>query len=102
MPLYEFDCHACGERFERLVRPSSGPAAAPVCPSCGSEDLERVISAFAVSSAALRTASIQGARRKLSNSKDRLDRLHTEAEDTREHLREDYGITPAEKPKTLK
>ena len=47
MPLFEYRCNACGERFEHLVRHSS-PAAR--CPACRSEDLEKLISAAAVSS----------------------------------------------------
>jgi len=48
MPLYEYQCKTCGHRFEALVYRS----AHPVCPSCGSQDLERLLSAFAVSGSA--------------------------------------------------
>jgi putative FmdB family regulatory protein len=44
MPIYEYRCRACDERFEELVR-SSGPAVA--CPSCGTADVERLLSVFA-------------------------------------------------------
>jgi len=44
MPLYEFECRACAQRFETLVRGNQTPA----CPSCGAEDLERALSTFAV------------------------------------------------------
>lgn len=40
MPLYEYECAACGEAFELLVRSSEKPA----CPSCGSEQLEKQFS----------------------------------------------------------
>jgi putative FmdB family regulatory protein len=33
MPIYEFECDKCGNRFEELV---SSSAPAPSCPSCGS------------------------------------------------------------------
>ena len=33
MPIYEFECQACGERFEELV----GADAVPPCPACGGE-----------------------------------------------------------------
>jgi putative FmdB family regulatory protein len=46
MPLYEYVCRACGHEFEALVR----DATVPPCPSCKSQDLERLLSLFAVSS----------------------------------------------------
>jgi putative FmdB family regulatory protein len=54
MPLFDFDCRACGRRFERLVRPQDGP---PSCPSCGSGDLHKLPSSFAPSSENLRRAA---------------------------------------------
>ena len=33
MPLYEYQCEACGHRFEVIQKVSDAPA--PVCPSCG-------------------------------------------------------------------
>jgi putative FmdB family regulatory protein len=45
MPLYEYQCKTCGHRFEVLVYRSI----VPQCPSCESKDLERLLSAFAVS-----------------------------------------------------
>lgn len=51
MPLYEFRCSACGERFERLVR--LGEAAGTiVCPACEQETAERQFSTFARSGSA--------------------------------------------------
>ena len=40
MPLYDYRCTACDQTFELLVRSSS----TPVCPSCGSDRLERLVS----------------------------------------------------------
>lgn len=45
MPIYEFDCHPCKERFEILVSLSKVNEAK--CPKCGSDKLERVMSMFA-------------------------------------------------------
>ena len=42
MPLFEYECRECGERFEALVQRASRPS----CPSCGSEDLEKQLSTF--------------------------------------------------------
>jgi putative FmdB family regulatory protein len=33
VPIYEFECGACGERFEELVRMGETPP----CPACGGE-----------------------------------------------------------------
>jgi putative FmdB family regulatory protein len=41
MPIYEFECEGCGERFEELVAASTGSAP---CPRCGSERTRRLIS----------------------------------------------------------
>lgn len=96
MPLHEFACRACGSSFELLVRGTSPLA----CPSCQSPDLERLISGFAVSSAATRGASLQKARSRSLLNRDRHDKQRAEAEDAIEHLRDDYGLDVAAKPKT--
>ena len=45
MPIYEYHCGGCGERFEELVSPSATEA--PPCPSCGAAGAQRVMSMFA-------------------------------------------------------
>jgi putative FmdB family regulatory protein len=40
MPIYEYRCSNCGERFEALVR--GGGAA--TCPHCGSSSLNKLLS----------------------------------------------------------
>ncbi len=94
MPLYEYDCRACGRSFEQLIR----GATALACPSCLSSDLERIVSGFAVSSDATRDSALQASRRKSVQSRARRDERHAEVEDTLEHLHDDYGID-AVKPK---
>jgi putative FmdB family regulatory protein len=42
MPIYEFECERCGERFEELVAASVSSVA---CPACRSERTRRLISA---------------------------------------------------------
>lgn len=44
MPLYEYICKKCGKKSEFLVRSSSEKLAC----SCGSHELKRIISTFAV------------------------------------------------------
>lgn len=46
MPLYEYVCPDCSERFEKFVR-SSEATIELYCPTCGSSRPERVFSAFA-------------------------------------------------------
>ena len=43
MPIYDFSCQDCGKVSEMLVHSTEGHAAR--CPACGSENLERLISA---------------------------------------------------------
>ena len=51
MPIHEYRCGACGHEFERLVRLSSTPSSEILaCPSCHGQDLEQLLSLFAVSS----------------------------------------------------
>lgn len=43
MPIYEFQCKACGHRFERLQKMSD--ADPTVCPHCGESQVGRMLSA---------------------------------------------------------
>ena len=47
MPLYEFTCASCGERFEFISSDADRDENA-VCPSCGGRDVSRVFSGFTV------------------------------------------------------
>jgi putative FmdB family regulatory protein len=51
MPIYEYRCGDCGERFEELA---AAGAPAPACPRCGAE-AERVLSAQAAPFGIVRT-----------------------------------------------
>jgi putative FmdB family regulatory protein len=44
MPIYEYRCPACEERFEELAR---NPDVTVACPSCGAAETERLLSVFA-------------------------------------------------------
>jgi putative FmdB family regulatory protein len=63
MPIYEYRCRACDNEFEAVVLPKGDPA---VCPGCKSDDLERLLSLFAVSSDGTRAMNLQSARKKAS------------------------------------
>jgi putative FmdB family regulatory protein len=51
MPIYEYRCESCGDKFEKLVRRSSDAMEAG-CPSCGEKHLEQQYSTFAARGAA--------------------------------------------------
>lgn len=70
MPIYEYHCRQCGSRFDFLVLSSTPP---PACPSCSSEDLEKLMSASAVSSGSTQKRALKGA-------KQRTDKVRFERE----------------------
>ena len=51
MPLYEYRCTYCSERFEKLV-PMSVSSATVTCPVCERQQAERLISQVATVGAA--------------------------------------------------
>ena len=74
MPLFEYRCAACDSQFELLIR----GAAVPVCPSCGSSSLEKLLSMFAVSSEGtqLRHRETLGAAQRQKSQADRKEQSH--------------------------
>lgn len=60
MPLYDFVCKACTHRFEALVRGK----AAPACPECSSEDLEREMPLPRVKSETTRGMAMRAAKKR--------------------------------------
>src|SRR5437867_2951743 len=46
MPLYEYECDACGERFERIQKFSDPPV--EVCPHCGKKTVRKLLSSPAI------------------------------------------------------
>ena len=46
MPLYEYECGACGHRLEIIQKFSDGPPDA--CPKCGKGPLQRLLSSPAI------------------------------------------------------
>jgi putative FmdB family regulatory protein len=61
MPIFEYRCRDCGNQSEQLVL-SSSPA--PICPACHSENLEKLMSASAVSSSETQRRSLKGAKQR--------------------------------------
>jgi putative FmdB family regulatory protein len=46
MPLYEYQCEKCHQEFEQIVRYSEADLL-PACPTCGSQQTHKKISAAA-------------------------------------------------------
>lgn len=47
MPIFEYECRNCGRHFEKFVL--SARSASVACPVCGSDNVRKVLSAFATS-----------------------------------------------------
>ena len=58
MPIYEYACETCGEKFEQLVRSMSGEAKI-ACPKCASSKTKRALSVFAVGAESGKSAGAQ-------------------------------------------
>ena len=56
MPIFEYICRDCANRFETIVTGSR----TPVCPSCQSASLDKQHSVFAVSTKGSTTVSAPG------------------------------------------
>ena len=64
MPIFEFECRACGHPFEQLVLPwLASTTEKPECPSCHSANVEKVLSICAISSEGTRQTSLKKARK---------------------------------------
>jgi putative FmdB family regulatory protein len=61
VPLYDFVCRACGERFEARTSPDETAA----CPKCGAAEAQRQLSGFAGPF----TVGLRGAAARRSNSR---------------------------------
>ena len=46
MPLYEYECRVCGNRFEQIQKFSDPPV--EVCPKCGERAVEKLLSSPAI------------------------------------------------------
>jgi putative FmdB family regulatory protein len=79
VPIYDYLCRQCQHSFELLVLTGT----AVRCPSCGAEDLERLLSSFAVSTTGTRGQSLSAIRR--TNAGKNRDAVHAEREYDRNH-----------------
>ena len=84
MPLYEYECRGCRHQFEALVRGADVPS----CPSCKSQDLERLLSGFGMSSKEHTRELVKAERKRLAPVQ-RGRRYEEEQQAIREHLEHD-------------
>ncbi len=66
MPLYDYQCQACGHRFEALVRSGS----TPICRQCASSTLEKAVSRIAPAG---KIEAIRMAHRRVAAAQGHLD-----------------------------
>jgi putative FmdB family regulatory protein len=89
MPIYEYRCDDCAQQFECFVRPSSlTPDDAIACPSCRGQNLQRLLSLFAVNSQGTRKANLAQARK--AGMKTARDKRHAEMDEIK-HMQEHHG-----------
>ena len=55
MPIYEYQCEQCGERFDKFVRSMFSEVEVD-CPSCGSAQVRKGFSTFASRGDAITTS----------------------------------------------
>ena len=79
MPIYEYTCKSCEHQFETLVRSTE----TPVCASCGSAELERLLSLPSVSSEGSRARALGAAKRR--DTAQATDRTHEQLKYERSH-----------------
>ena len=88
MPIYDYRCTQCDHEFELLILRTSP---VPACPSCDSQNIEQLLSGFAVNSEGTRQASLDKARRSYKASGQRRDEQVAAVEyETKE--REEHGL----------
>ncbi len=83
MPIFEYRCSVCGDEFELLVLNSSPVAE---CASCGSQDLEKLMSMSSMSSEQVRSRATRDIRAR--NRALRTDHAHEEVKRLESHARD--------------
>ena len=71
MPIFEYECLECEQQFEHLERAGSPQAA---CPSCGAEQVQRLVSLCAVSSESSRAANLSAAHHRAATRREEKQR----------------------------
>jgi len=71
MPIFEYECLECEQSFEHLERASSPGVA---CPSCGAQQVKRLVSLCAVSSESSRAANLSAAHQRAATRRQEKQR----------------------------
>jgi len=71
MPIFEYECLECEQSFEHLERASSPEVA---CPSCGAQQVKRLVSICAVSSESSRAANLSAAHQRAATRRQEKQR----------------------------
>jgi putative FmdB family regulatory protein len=83
MPIYDFECRACGHRFDELVKDAEQH---PPCPECAAPGAQRRFSTFAPSPKfGLRGAEAQ---RSADSQRSRADKRRERSDKQREQRRQ--------------
>jgi putative FmdB family regulatory protein len=88
MPIYEYRCRQCANEFELLILKNSPT---PACTACQSEDIEQLLSGFALSSDGISKARLKAARRQLAASSQVKDQKVAEREYFQKEQKEHSG-----------
>jgi putative FmdB family regulatory protein len=75
VPIYEYACKACSQRFELLIR---GTSAEPACPECKSTDLEKLLSLPSVKSESTHARALGAAKKR--DAKQAYEKTNTQRE----------------------
>jgi putative FmdB family regulatory protein len=75
VPIYEYACKACSQRFELLIR---GTSAQPACPECNSTDLEKLLSLPSVKSESTHARALGAAKKR--DAKQAYEKTNTQRE----------------------
>jgi putative FmdB family regulatory protein len=67
VPIYEYRCSQCAEKFETFVR-SSAAAAEVECPKCHSPEVKKVFSVFGTSGFSTASPSLDNVSASLCNT----------------------------------
>ena len=88
MPIYDYSCRDCGERFDALVLKGD----VPPCPKCGGQDLEKNLTLPAVKTEGTHALAMRAAKRR--DKRQARDNYWTQRDYERAHYEEDTGIKP--------
>jgi len=88
VPLFDFVCRNCSTQFESLIRSASHGDPPTACPSCKSQDLDRLLASFAVKSAE-KTQAAAAAKNAKAATVARREHI-SELQDQERHRKEDH------------